>query len=120
MYVLYIINSTQVILCRVLACIVNSVGIYDIVYEKGNQSCCTGTWAFDAFNLKKWGSYLERLDEELIERSGTWYTSSIEVCMHAFIMCSLIVTFFIIILPISSHSIQNPSVMYVPFILNST
>ena len=61
---------------RVVGCITtfNSGGIYDIVYEtgtRGNQSSCTGAWAFDNFNIKTWGRNSKRLDEEFIERSET-------------------------------------------------
>ena len=50
----------------------NSGGIYDIDYETGT-SLAVQVLAFDNVNLKTWSRYLERLDEEFIERSGTWY-----------------------------------------------
>ena len=41
------------------------------LFMNENQSCCTGSLAFDNVNLKTWSRYFERLDEEFIERSGT-------------------------------------------------
>ena len=35
--------------------------------------------AFDNVNLKTWSRYLERPDEEFIERSGTWEDMLIRV-----------------------------------------
>ena len=51
---------------------VNSVGMYDIVYDTGASLAVQGILAFDNVNLKTWSRYLERLDEEFIKRSGTW------------------------------------------------
>ena len=51
--------------------------MYDIVYDTGT-SLAVQILAFDYVNLKTWSKYLERLDEEFIERSGTWLKLSIE------------------------------------------
>ena len=45
--------------------------MYDIVYDTGT-SLAVQVLAFDNVNLKTCRRYLERLDEEFIERSGTW------------------------------------------------
>ena len=50
----------------------NSGGIYNIIYETGTN-LAEQVLAFDNVNLKTWGRYLERLDKEFIERSGTWF-----------------------------------------------
>ena len=43
----------------------------DIVYDTGT-SLTVQVLAFDNVNLKTLSRYLEGLDEEFIERSGTW------------------------------------------------
>ena len=49
--------------------------MYDIVYDTGTSLAVQVlNMAFNNVNLKTWSRYLERLDEEFIERSGTWYT----------------------------------------------
>ena len=44
--------------------------MYDIVYDTGT-GLAVQVLEFDNVNLKTWSRYLERLDEEFIERSGT-------------------------------------------------
>ena len=48
----------------------NSIGRFNIVYDTGT-SLAVQVLAFDNVNVKTWSKYLERLDEEFIERSGT-------------------------------------------------
>ena len=44
--------------------------MYDIVYDTGT-GLAVQVFVFDNVNLKTWSRYLERLDEEFIERLGT-------------------------------------------------
>ena len=55
---------------------VNSVGMYTIVYDTGTSLAVQVLWHSNNVNLKTWSRYMERLDEDFIERSGTCATLS--------------------------------------------